>query len=448
MKTRYLNLILFLIFSFYFIECCFTKHAHADSNEFRKTVRSMPNVILITISTLRADHVRCLGYARNTTPNFDKFCKGGILFRNAFAASSWTLPAHGSIFTSLYPSTHGAENLNNSLKQKYDTLAEILKKNGYYCAGFSSNPRLSKKYGFAQGFDFYDDYSAVTILTSMVFENEKSVDVNKLRTNNLVNNAAIRWLQNNTHEPLFMFIHYYDNHWDYLPPAPYNGLYDPNYKGPINGTGISKEPLFSNPPSGRDIQHIISLYDGEVRQTDDDLGEMLNFLTEKNFLANNIIIILGDHGEEFYEHGHTSHHGLYDELTHIPLVMAIPGSKIQSKIIDSLVTQVDILPTVLDYLKIPMSTVCHGKSLKPLIEDSAKSINSVIFSEYTGGAIPDCYSVRSLRYKYYETEGNSFGFDLQNDPNEQKTIYPENFPNEIIQLGKKLKQYKQLSSEK
>jgi len=411
---------------------------HAD-----RLAESKPaaNVILITISTLRADHVSCLGYKRDTTPNFAAFSKENILFRNAFAASGWMMPAHGSILTSLYPGVHGATHIDNNMPDKYYTLPEILRDNGYYCVGFCCNPRLSGQYGFAQGFDLYDDYSVSIMLSSLAFGNEEAIDINKCRTNHFINDAAIRWLRNNTHQPFFMFVHYYDNHWDYLPPAPFDKLYDPNYQGSIDGTDIAREPLFSNRPSDRDVQHIIALYDGEVKQTDNDLSELLEALKDKGLLDNSVVIIAGDHGEQFYEHGHTSHHGVYDELIHIPLAVSIPGTSAKGKIIDSFVSQVDILPTILDFLRIPVPDQCQGKSLKPLIEGRTKTVNDFIFAEYTGGAAPDSYTVRSLRYKYYEENGESFAYDLVEDPNEQHRMLPCDFTEEVKVLRKNLSKW-------
>jgi len=402
------------------------------------------NVILITISTLRADHTGCLSCTRDTTPNLDKFSKKTVLFRNAFATSGWTMPAHGSIFTSLYPKAHGAANVDSSLAAENNTLAEILKDNGFCCVGFCCNPRLGQKQGFAQGFDLYDDYSVFLMLSSLALDNNKTIDINRKRTNGFINDSATRWLQNNTRKPFFMFIHYYDNHWDYLPPAPYDKLYDPNYQGPVDGTNIAREPLFSNPPPEQDIRHIIALYDGEVRQTDDDLGKMLGFLKEKKFLDNSIIVIVGDHGEQFYEHGHTSHQGIYEELIHIPLVISIPGSK--AKVIDSLASQVDILPTILDYLHTPLPKICHGKSLRPLIEGQTEKINDFVIVEYTGGAVPYCIAARSACCKYYEQADGVFAYDLLKDPREQSRILPPDFTEEIKSLQKILFQFKRPSA--
>lgn len=400
----------------------------------RQETKRPSNVILITISSLRADHASCLGYKRDTTPSFDGFARRNILFKNAFATSGWMMPAHGSIFTSLYPSIHGATHIAKSLTQECYTLGEILSDNGYYCAGFCCNPRLGHENGFAQGFDLYDDYSVSVMLNSLAFGSESNIDINRTRTNDLINDAAIRWLQYNTHSPFFLFVHYYDNHWDYLPPPPYDKMYDPGYQGPVDGTKIAREPLFSNAPAPEDVEHMLALYDGEVRQSDDDLNEILAFVRDNGLFANSIVIVMGDHGEQFYEHGHTSHQGLFEELIHIPLAISIPDEQAKAKTIDSLVSQVDILPTILDYVQIPVPVRCQGTSLRPLIEDSVKSVRQFIFAEYTGGAVPDCYAVRSDRYKYYERANGAFAYDLGNDPGEQHKLLPQAFGEQVETL--------------
>jgi len=399
-----------------------------------------PDVILITISTLRADRVGGFGYERDTTPSYDGFASQNVFFKKAFATSSWMMPAHGSIFTSQYPSAHGATHIEKVLGGEHSTLAEVLREKGYFCVGFCCGPRLSEEYGFARGFDLYDDYSVSLMLDSVTFGDERSIDIDGCRTNNLINSAAIRWLENNTHKPFFMFVHYYDNHWDYLPPAPYDRLYDPDYEGPIDGTQIAREPLYSNPPDKRDIRHIVALYDGEVKKTDKNLAEMLEFLQARRLLESSIVIVLGDHGEQFYEHGHTSHHGLFEELIHIPLAVSIPDTQVKGRVIDSLVSQVDIMPTVLDYLEIPIPDRCHGKSLKPLIEGKVNTVNQFVFAEYTGGAVPDTYALRSTRYKCFEQSGDWFAYDLLQDPTEQHRILPHDFPQQVKTLQDSLKQ--------
>lgn len=393
------------------------------------------NVILITVSTLRADHVGCLGYGRNTTPNLDAFAKKNILFQNAFATSSWAMPSVGSIFTSRYPRQHGATHINRSLSADNCTLAQMLKDQGYYTIGFCCNPRLTGDYGFARGFDLYDDYSASIILESMSVKKEDSLEINKRRTNDLVNDAAIRWLKNNTHKPFFLFVHYYDNHWDYLPPPPYNTLFDPNYKGNLDGRQIAREPLYSNRPSERDVEHMIALYDGQVRQTDADLGEMLRAMENMGLMSNSIVIIMGDHGESFYEHGHTSHHGVYDELVHVPLAMSLPSDANNAHVVDSLVSGVDIVPTILELLELPVPPICEGKSLKSVINGRQRRVNDFVRIEYTGGAIPDSLALRTTQYKFVRENDRLFAYDLLNDPSEQKRIPEQDFSSPMAQYS-------------
>jgi len=394
------------------------------------------NVVLITVSSLRADHISGFGYERCTTPEFDRFARENVWFSHAFASSGWMMPAHGSIFTSLFPRDHGATHIDRHLDGRCQTIAEILAEHGYYCAGFCCGPRLGREYGFAQGFHFYDDYSVSMILEGLESDPARIPDINRRRTNDLINDAAISWLRKNTHKPFFLFVHYYDNHWDYLPPPPYRDMYDPNYDGSIDGTQIAREPLYSNVPSKRDIGHMVALYDGEVRQTDHDLGDMLDVLESQGLFDNSIVIVLGDHGEQFYEHGNTSHHGLYDELIGIPLAISFPEGKRQEYVVDALVSHYDILPTVLDYLSIPIPSACYGKSLKPLVEGRVNVVHPLIYAEYTGGAIPDVFVARSLQYKCFCTGyGGTFGYDLLADPGEQHQIEPKDFPAELDSLA-------------
>ncbi len=417
---------------------CSASSLESQSQEKLAPTANRPNVILITISSLRADHISSLGYDRQTTPNFDKFARDNFLFTNTFATSSWQMPAIGSIFTSLYPTDHGATHINNKLSQKVQTLAGILKENGFYTAGFGCNPRLSSDYGFDNGFDFYDDYSVSMMLSSMSFGQEDSIDINKRRTNDLVNDAVVRWMQNNTHNPFFLFVHYYDNHWDYLPPEPYKTLFDSDYTGDIDGTEIAREPLYSNRPSDRDVEHIIALYDGQVRQTDQDLGELLDFLKEQDRFRDSVIIVMGDHGEQFYEHGHTSHHGIFDELIHVPLAISVPDVN-EPKAVSSFASGVDIMPTILDYAVVSVPPQCKGQSLRAMVEGNPDNKKDFVFIEYTGGAAKGSLAVRFKKYKFVCEEGEILAYDLETDQAEQKKIYKNDFTAEMNEMFEKVK---------
>lgn len=407
---------------------------------------SSKNVILVTISSLRADHTSCFGYSRETTPVFDEFAAENILFTNAFSTSSWMMPSTGSLFTSLYPFEHSATHIDERLRIGVLTLADILKWNGYYTAGFTSDPRLSSEKGFGQGFWFYDDYSVELLLESVGIGEGIEINMNQVRTNGLINDAVIRWLSKNSAETFFLYVNYYDNHWDYLPPSPYDELFDCDYSGIINGRGISKEPLYSNKPSQEDLEHMIALYDGELRCTDDDLGELLDFLEQSGKMDDCLVVICGEHGEEFYEHGHTSHHGVYDEHIHIPLAVHLPAEEYEGIVIDSLVSVVDIMPTILEYAGIRETGEYRGRSLMSVIDGDSDEVRESLFIEYTGGAEPDAFAVRSKRYKVIRSEGKVFGFDLSKDPLEQEGISHSDFNDEMDSLYGELREVLNMSA--
>ena len=405
---------------------------------FESRFKTKKNVIFISISTLRYDHCSIAGYHRNTTTAFDKFASENIYFTNAFATSSWSMPATGSVFTSKYPSQHGAKNISAKLKNDNYTLAEALADNQYCCAGFCCNCRLTADAGFSQGFDLYDDYTAGIMLESISDSNEP-FDISYCRTNDLINKAAIRWLNHNSQEPFVLFVHYFDNHLPYLPLPPYDKLYTGNYKSAIDFTRVHREPLHSNRPADKDLEYLIALYDGQVKQTDDDLGEFLKYLTDAKLTENSIIIVMGDHGEQFYDHGRSSHHDIYDELTHIPLAMSLADSK--NKKIDALVSTTDIMPTILEQLEIQIPTGLKGQSLLPMILGDSDNLHKFVFIEYTAGAIKDKYAFRTDWLKYVFTEEQQYIYDLISDPAEQIKIFPENFDDETKKQQQVFKKY-------
>jgi len=173
-----------------------------------------------------------------------------------------------------------------------------------------------------------------------------------------------------------------------------------------------------------------------TQRTDKDLSDLLEVIEKIGLYENSIIIVMGEHGEQFYEHGHTSHHGLFEELIHIPLAVLIPAAKAKGRTVDSLVSQVDILPTILDCLEISTPEQCQGTSLKPLIDDKVDAVRDFVYAEYTGGAVPDSYAVRSARYKCIEQLGQQFAYDLTKDPGEQHKIFPAGFPKQVKTLQK------------
>lgn len=401
-----------------------------NSLSVKKTKQShQPNVLLIGVETLRADHVGCLGYRRNTTPTLDKLAKEGAVFSRAIATSSWTKPAVMSVFTSLYPAIHKVTDFHKKLSEKINTLAEMLKENGYITAAFVCSPNLDSCYGFSRGFNLYDDFSVqLSLLFNLFGYNNIAVQdiYNEAVTNETVNRVALRWLQENHDKPFFMFVFYFDPHHDYIPPPPFDTVFDPNYKGSIDGRGIIHQPRKSTPPSQRDLDHIIALYDGEILYTDRCISDLLEKFRQYGILDKTLVIVFGDHGDEFYEHGTTGHgHTLYNELIHIPLILRWPEEIPQNKRINTLVSQVDIMPTILDYLDIKYNRLMQGRNLRCLIEGKKDRLHDVVYAEVSRHSDKVFTSAISNQNKCILdlNTGNKQFFDLSTDPSEQKNIY-------------------------
>jgi len=405
--------------------------AALDSHEKQSTGRphgpKQPYVLLIGIETLRADHVGCIGYLRNTTPTLDAIAKEGVAFSRVMATASWTMPAVMSVLTSLYPEVHSTDKYDKKLPESVPTLAEVLKENGYKTVAFVSNPTLDGRHGFSRGFELYDDFSVWLdfVGTGKYVAGHNTApnpEVHQTLTSEQLTRSALCWLERHYQEPFFMFVFYFDPHFDYIPPPPFDTVFDLNYNGSIDGRGIVEEPRKSNRPPQRDLDHIIALYDGEIRYTDTYISKLLDAFARFGILDQTLVVIFGDHGDEFYEHGSTGHaHTLYNELIHIPLVFRWPSGIPKGRRIDALVSQVDIMPTILDYLGIQHQQAIQGTSLKDLIEGRVYGVHEYVFAGASNGkcAIIGNRNKMILNHGVGEKEF----YDLSNDPREQNSIY-------------------------
>jgi len=389
----------------------------------RTAAADKPNVVLIVIESLRKDHVGCYGYFRNTTPSIDKFAKGAIRFTNAVATSSWTAPTHMSIFTGLYPSVHkilALRHICDPLDPKIQTLAETLKKAGFHTAGFISNPMLVSSLGYGRGFDVYDDRSVFAEI-----ERTHGDIRTHQRTSETINKITCAWLKNHHKEQFFLFLHYFDPHFEYAPPPPYNTMFDPGYKGPADGSHM----LITKSLPDRDLEHVKALYDGAIRYTDEHIGLLLKEMARYGLTDKTLVIIIADHGEEFYDHGGVLHgNTLYNEVTHIPFFIKFPGQS-KAETIDALASQVDILPTVCDYLKIKIPENVQGENLLPLCRGEKKEIHSFVFSELDNHASPEIRTVETHEYKLirnFHTRKTEL-FSLKDDLAEKKNLFPAGF---------------------
>jgi arylsulfatase A-like enzyme len=387
-----------------------------------------PNVLLIGIDTLRADHVGCLGYKRDTTPTLDRLAREGILCTRTLSTSGWTLPSVMSVMTSLYPDVHRTCKSDRRLPQEITTLAEVLKADGYATVGFISNPIIDGRYGFSDGFDLYDDFTVTVDSALDIFERHDTVNsVQYLAaTSRLLTRTAVKWLDRNSDKPFFMFVFYIDPHYDYIPPVPYDTMFDPNYEGGMNGRGMKNEPLHSQRPSDRDLRHLLALYDGEIRYTDDCVADLLQAFAKSGVLKNTVVVVFGDHGDEFYEHGSTTHdRTLYDEILHVPLVLWWPDRFPAGRRIEAVTSQVDIMPTILDYLNAPYEGPMQGASLRPLVEGKAERLHDTVWAELNSWihvqAITDGHHklIRNMKSGVWEL------YDLQRDSQERTNLYDQ-----------------------
>ncbi len=316
------------------------------------------NILIIAVDTLRADHLGCYGYERSTSPETDRLAARGVLCERCMSSAPWTLPSFATIFTSLHPTQHGATVVKSHMRDSFPTLAGILKENGYATGAIVNAPALKPANGVARGFDFYH----MTPLDG--------------RDADGTTRDALEWIDGVEDGPFFMFAHYFDPHLSYSPPYPYNRLYFPGYQGRIGASfnleGFSRvrDSMFVQLQELKDDdwRQIVALYDGEIAFTDSAVGELLRGLNDRGLLENTLIVFLSDHGEEFFEHGGFEHgHSLYDELIHVPLIFSLPGGLPRDVRLKRQVRLLDVAPTILDILDIPVEPHFEGTSLEPLL---------------------------------------------------------------------------------
>jgi arylsulfatase A-like enzyme len=311
----------------------------------RAKMPTSPNVVLIVVDTLRADHLGCYGYARNTTPHLDRLAAASIRFDTALSTSSWTLPAVASLMTSQSPSAHGIRDKPKKLDERFPLLSELLRKNGYRTQGFVSHGMVSARLGFGRGFDAYDEESAGHGAISSP----------------IVTDQAVAFLRNVGDQPFFLFLHYFDPHYNFQQHEGHD--FGGRYEGPL-GSG---EPILQlwkklKHLSPDDIAYLISLYDSEIAFTDHHIGAVLAELDRQGVLADTIVIVTADHGEEFMERGWLGHSiTLHHELIRVPLIMKLPG--VTPRVVDTPVSLMDVAPTLLGFLGIEIPPDLDGRAL-------------------------------------------------------------------------------------
>jgi len=369
---------------------------------------------LISIDTLRADHLPCYGYQKNTSPNVSLFREDSILFKRCLSQSPSTLTSHASIFTSLIPSHHSAYfSKLQKLPEEIDTLTERLKEHGYKCVSFNDGGQISSRFGLDQGFDLYD------------CETEK-IEGDYLNFKTIVD-KSINWIEKNQEEKFFMFLHTYETHHPYTPKKQHleslGFNYDGNLPEQISIELIEKINRGEIQLTDEDREHIVNAYDAEIVSMDSAFGVLLDYLEKKDLYEKTLIIFTSDHGEEFGEHGimATHSHSLYNELLHVPLIIKLPYSKYSSEEIDELVGCVDISPTLLDMLNLKAFEISDGKSFMGLLENHNQDHNVHLLAQQDvpfNNEDNRHWAIMNESWKFYDSRL----FDYKNDFFEKQDV--------------------------
>ncbi|HLP48005.1 MAG TPA: sulfatase [Candidatus Kapabacteria bacterium] len=364
--------------------------------------KAEPNVVLIVLDTLRADHLPFYGYEKNTAPFLTNLASRGVVFENTFSTSSWTGPATASIFTSLYPFQHGVTTgffagkffkvEINRIPNDIKTLPELLKENGYKTYCVANNPNICIEEGFNQGFDKFAS-----------FKNGEEKKMT-LQLENWSNEIK-------TQKKYFLYIHYNDCHMPY----------------------IARKPWYEKKEKIRD--DAISRYDSEISHVDEKIRKMYEqFGWDKNTL----LIVTADHGEEFWDHKKNGHgKTLYAEVIRVPLLIYFPGEKHAHKRIEANSSNIDILPTIREYLGAKNNQVEEGIDLLPYVESEKKDdekskrrifLHLLKYNPNSDGTIAYYKAVIYQEWKYifadmFQKKHSRELFNMKDDPKEQNNVY-------------------------
>ena len=402
--------------------------------------RIQPNIILISLDTLRADHLKCYGYSRETSPHMDQLGTDGAIFTNAFSSTSWTLPAHISMLTSLDNRHHGVDKTNPYLDSSIVTLADMLRKEEYFTCAMTGGALVGQRFGFSKGFDFYREFMR---------------SHHKPNSAKILYNHVNQWLNENKDKRFFLFLHTYQTHAPYTCPQPFNSFFFhdekmPWMEGDIETILLGSKPRYKVPfntlsPLERD--NIVALYDGEIRFTDEILIKpLIEKLKKLQLYENTMIVLTSDHGEEFFDHKAWLHgHSLYNELLHVPLIIKYPQSKYKNTRLHNTVSIVDIMPTILDEIDVDISGYdFDGVSLVNYLKNGEKE-EQLRIADVDSFNNPDILPVRIalIQNGYKLIMNNDFGrspefylpvpppiakfelYDMKKDPTEKHNLFDQ-----------------------
>jgi len=346
-----------------------------------------PNIVLIVIDTLRADHVGSYGYQKPVTPRLDEFAARGTRFGLARAPSSWTLPSVASIHTGRYPAEHGAERMALALSDKQVTLAKMLGAAGYETAGFSANANVvTPDSGFSQGFGRFDvlEQRGPQSGPDPVWAGNVKRPPGPDATADVLTDAALAWLASRSapNRPYFLYVHYFDPHASYSPPVAYAEKFGVHADDPLRGPA---QPLvmYKKVLTAQELATLQALYDAEIAFTDHEIGRLLDGLGFGH-TRDTLFVVTSDHGEEFEDHGRMQHaKTLYEEMLRVPLFVAgldLPAGRV----VDAPVSLVSVFPTIGEIARAELPPGLPGRSLVPVLRGAAPAFD-LMFADLPAG---------------------------------------------------------------
>lgn len=378
------------------------------------------NVVLISIDSLRADHLGAYGYGRDTSPAIDALASDGVLFRNSISTTSWTLPAHMSLLTGRSLLGHGVVSDDRSLPRSVGTIAEAFQAGGYRTHAIVSAPYVHSRYGFARGFDDYDD-------RTIYFETNE--DSYRSVTGPRVVDAANEFLASaKADRPFFLFLHFWDVHYDYAPGPPYETMFDPGYEGTVDGNNFYFDPKIRAGMDPRDLEHLVALYDGEIRLVDDQIARLRAELDRLGLASRTVVAVVADHGDEFFEHGNKGHHRtLYEEVLHTPFVLNVPGRRPSARDVAEEASLVDVGPTLLGLAGLEPPEGAEGRDWSGLYSGAplppARSVQAELYRTGTRNVQVATIDARRKVIHHFQRRALE-AYDLASDPGEQRVLAP------------------------
>ncbi len=367
------------------------------------------NVLIYLIDTMRYDKFDFYNPKSKTkTPNISAFAREATIFEAAYTNENWTKPSTATILTGLYPDTHKAKEDSSKLPQSAVTIAEHLKGAGFRTGSFIANGYVSNKFGFDQGWDHYTNY----------IREERNTDADN------VVNEALAWIDGQKGGRFFAYLHTIDPHVPYSPPAEFRKMYwDRKYNGPIKsrstGDQLAEIKTGKLSVSADDKRYLEALYDGEVSFNDHHFGRLIEGLKARGLYDNTIVVIIADHGEEFWDHGSVGHgHSLHEEMIHSPLVVRYPNMVASGRRLPHVVSMVDLKPTLLDALGVKRHDALEGVGFLDAFDGVGLGHPRVAISDF----LYRKKSIRAGRYRWVTTGRDGVLYDAVGDGRDAKNL--------------------------